>query len=269
MGSCEFIPSVVRALVAEEAGAATGQARFVGSSSGIAFTPRGLMMRAMNRLLPLLLLVSLTAPLWSEPKPAPPHKTWEKTIAAFEAEDKQTPPPKGAVLFIGASGITRWKTLKEDFPKYTVINRGFGGSQVDDAVYYADRIVIPYQPKTIVFQSGGNDLNAGKSPEKVAKDFEAFVGKVRAALPDVRILFIESPPSTKRWDQRDKQQQYNKLVKQFLESGTNMVFIPLWDPFIGADGKPNDALYVEDHLHNNAEGYKIRARIVNEYLDRK
>ncbi len=236
---------------------------------GIAFSPETVMMPAMNRLLPILLLLWLTAPLRSEPKPAPPSTKWEKAMAAFEAEDKQTPPPKGAVLFIGASGITRWKTLKEDFPKYTVINRGFGGSQVEDATYYADRIVIPYQPKTIVFQSGGNDLNAGKSPEQVAKDFEAFVGKVRAALPEVRILFIESPPSTKRWDQREKQQQYNKLVKQFLESGKNMVFIPLWDPFIGPDGKPNDALYVEDHLHNNAEGYKIRARIVNEFLQKQ
>lgn len=227
------------------------------------------MMRAMNRLLPLLLLFSLTGPLWSEPKPPQTSKNWEKAIAAFEEADKTSPPPKGAVLFIGASGITRWKTLKEDFPKYTVINRGFGGSQVEDATYYVDRIVIPYQPKTIVFQSGGNDINSGKSPEQVAKNFEAFVGKVRAALPEVRILFIESGPSTSRWDQREKQQQYNKLVKQFLESGKNMVFIPMWDPFIGPDGKPNDALFVEDHLHHNAEGYKIRARIVNEYLERK
>jgi lysophospholipase L1-like esterase len=223
----------------------------------------------MNRLLPILLFLSLTAPLWSEPKSASPSTKWEKAMAAFAEEDKANPPPKGAVLFIGASGITRWKTLKEDFPKYTVINRGFGGSQVEDATYYADRIVIPYQPKTIVFQSGGNDINAGKGPEQVAKDFEAFVAKVRAALPEVRILFIESPPSTKRWDQREKQQQYNKLVKQFMEAGKNMVFIPMWDPFIGPDGKPNDALYVEDHLHNNAEGYKIRARIVNEYLEKK
>src|SRR3954470_4355497 len=171
----------------------------------------------MRHLLSLLAFIIFTAPLWSETKPANPSQKWEKAIAAFEEADKTSPPPQGAILFIGASGIARWKTLKEDFPEYTVINRGFGGSQIEDSTYYADRIVIPYQPKTIVFQAGGNDINAGKSPETVAKDFEAFVAKVRAVLPEVRILFIEQGPSTARWAQHEKQQQFNKLVKQFVE----------------------------------------------------
>lgn len=215
------------------------------------------------------MLVWLPAALWSEPKPAQPSKSWEKAIAAFEEADKTAPPPKDAVLFIGASGIARWKTLKEDFPGHTVINRGFGGSQIADSTYYADRIVIPYRPKTIVFQAGGNDINAGKSAEDVARDFEAFVAKVRDALPGVRIFFIGQGPSSARWEQRDKQQQLNKLVQEFISNGKNMVFIPMWDPFVGSDGKPNDSLFVEDKLHHNAEGYKIRARIVNEYLGGK
>ena len=175
----------------------------------------------------------------------------------------------GGIEFIGASGITRWKSLEQDFPGLPVFNRGFGGSQIEDAIFYADRIVIPYRPKLIVFQSGGNDINAGKSPERVARDFEAFVAKVRAALPDVRILFTEQAPSSKRWDQREKQQQLNKLVKDFVEHGKNLGFIPMWNEFIGSDGRPNDSLYVDDKLHNNAEGYKIRVRVVKPFLEGK
>jgi hypothetical protein len=225
----------------------------------------------MNKLMPLLFFAALTTPLWSETKPAVTHPSqkWEKNIVAFEEADKKSPPPQGGIEFIGASGIARWTTLKEDFAGMPVYNRGFGGSQIEDATYYADRIVIPYRPKAIVFQSGGNDLNAGKSPEKVAKDFEAFVAKVRAALPDVRILYIEQCASSKRWDQREKQQQLNKLVKDFIARDRNLVFIPMWNEFIGPDGKPNDALYVEDKLHNNAAGYKIRVRIVKGFLEGK
>ena len=222
----------------------------------------------MNKLSPLFLFVAFAPSLWSDdkPKPAHPSQKWEKAIAAFEAADKKSPPPQGGIVFTGASGITRWTTLKEDFPEFQVINRGFGGSQIEDAAYYADRIVIPYKPKAVVFQSGGNDINAGKSPERVAKDFEAFVAKVRAALPDVRILFIEQAPSSKRWEQREKLQQLNKLVKNFIAKDKNLVFIPMWNEFIGPDGKPNDSLYVEDKLHNNAAGYKIRTRVVKSYL---
>lgn len=206
--------------------------------------------------------------LWADDKakPAHPSQKWEKAIAAYEAADKTAPPPQGGIEFIGSSGIARWTTLKEDFAGLPVFNRGFGGSQIEDAIYFADRIVIPYKPKTIVFQSGGNDINAGKPPEQVARDFEAFVAKVRAALPEVRILFVEQCASTKRWEQREKQQQLNKLVKDFVAKDKNLGFIPMWNEFIGPDGRPNDALYVEDKLHNNAAGYKIRTRIVKEYL---
>lgn len=225
----------------------------------------------MNKLLPYFLFVAFTSPLWSDDKAAPAHPSqkWEKAIAAFEQADRKSPPPQGGIEFIGASGIARWTTLKEDFAGLPVYNRGFGGSQIEDATYFADRIVIPYKPKTIVFQSGGNDINAGKSPEQVAKDFESFVAKVRAALPDVRIIFIEQAPSSKRWEQREKQQQLNALVHAYIVKDKNLVFIPMWLEFLGSDGKPNDALYVEDKLHNNAAGYKIRTRIVKEILEGK
>ena len=225
----------------------------------------------MNKLLPYFLIVAFTSPLWSDDKAAPAHPSqkWEKAIAAFEQADRKSPPPQGGIEFIGASGIARWTTLKEDFAGLPVYNRGFGGSQIKDATYFTDRIVIPYKPKTIVFQSGGNDINAGKSPEQVAKDFESFVAKVRAALPDVRIIFIEQAPSSKRWEQREKQQQLNALVHAYITKDKNLVFIPMWLEFLGSDGKPNDALYVEDKLHNNAAGYKIRTRIVKEILEGK
>jgi lysophospholipase L1-like esterase len=209
--------------------------------------------------------------LHAETKPTftHPSQKWEKAIFAFEESDKKSPPPTNAILFIGASGIARWKSLTEDFADKTVINRGFGGSQLEDAVYYADRIVIPYKPKMIVLQSGGNDINAGKSPEQVAKDFEAFVAKVRAALPDVRIAYLGQSPSTSRWAQAEKQKQMNKLITDIIAKGQNMVFIDIWKEFLGSDGKPNDALFVEDKLHHNAEGYKIRTRIVKPFLEGK
>ena len=37
---------------------------------------------------------------------------WEKDIAAFERRDRDKPPPKNAVLFVGSSSIRLW-----DLPK--------------------------------------------------------------------------------------------------------------------------------------------------------
>ena len=192
---------------------------------------------------------------------------FEKEIVAYEAADKSDPPPQGAIVFTGASGIRLWKTLAQDFPGLTVINRGFGGSQLSDSTYFAERIVIPYHPKTVVIQAGGNDINAGKTPEQVLADFQAWVVKVRAALPDVRLVYLGQGPSPARWTQRDKQQRANQLIRDYIAAGNNMAFVDIWAPCIGPDGEPRPELYVADKLHPSAEQYQIRAKLIRPALE--
>ena len=61
---------------------------------------------------------------------------WAKSIAAFDEQDKTSPPPKDAVLFVGSSSIRLWDTAQA-FPDLPTINRGFGGSQMSDAARHA------------------------------------------------------------------------------------------------------------------------------------
>ncbi|MEY4201174.1 MAG: hypothetical protein RLZZ265_2914, partial [Verrucomicrobiota bacterium] len=75
-------------------------------------------------------------PLTLTAAPSADPARFEKTIAAYEAEDKITPPPKDAMLFYGASNIRLWKSLPQRFGKQKVINRGFGGSELFDSVNY-------------------------------------------------------------------------------------------------------------------------------------
>src|SRR5712691_8582720 len=105
--------------------------------------------------------------VWADP---PRESQWEKTIAAFEEADRKQPPPKQGALFVGSSSIRMWK-LKESFPDLPVINRGFGGSHIADSVQFAERIVIPHEPRVVVFYAGDNDLNSGKTVERVEADF--------------------------------------------------------------------------------------------------
>jgi lysophospholipase L1-like esterase len=192
---------------------------------------------------------------------------WEPAIRAFEAADRKSPPPSGAVLFVGSSSIRLWKTLPADFPQYRVIDRGFGGSQIADCTAFADRIVIPYQPAAIILHAGSNDLAAGKSPERVFADYKAFIAKVRGALPETPIAFLAINPTPARWSQAAKQQEANRLIRDYVAGKKGLAFIDLWDALLGPDGRPRDDLHIRDHLHPNAAGYKIRTRLVTAYLE--
>lgn len=191
---------------------------------------------------------------------------FEKEIKAFEEADRKAPPPQGAVLFVGDSAVRMWKTVAQDFPEYKVINRGFGGSELADSVYYADRIVIPYHPRLIVLKAGGNDLSGGKTPERIAADFKLFVQAVRSKLPDVRIAYQSTNPNVARWKQKEARLQTNALIKAIVAEGTNLDFIEVWTPFLDAQGNPRPELLLKDGMHWNADGYKVLAEIVRPHL---
>ena len=179
--------------------------------------------KACGWLVVLLLFVSERAAWCAETNHD--FANWEKEIAAFEQMDRTNPPPKDAVLFTGASTIRRWKTLAQNFPGQRVINRGFGGSEILDATHFADRIIFPYAPRMIFLRSGGNDLWRGKSPERVFADFQEFVAKVRAKLPETEIIFISASPSPSRWAQHEKEQALTALVQQFVRGKPHLKYV--------------------------------------------
>ena len=190
---------------------------------------------------------------------------WEKEISAFEAKDKTNPPPKGAILFVGSSSIRKWTTLAQDFPGKQIINRGFGGSEIADSVEFADRIIIPYAPRTMVFYAGDNDLAAGKSPETVFADFQALLKKIHDKLPETRVIFISIKPCPLRWRLRDKVREVNQKIAAIKDD--KLIFVDVYPAMIGPDGKPKPDLFLKDGLHPSAKCYQLWAKLIAPHLE--
>jgi len=199
-------------------------------------------------------------------KSAPYNLQFENEIRTFEQQDLKNPPIKGGIVFVGSSSIRMWKTLKEDFPKKNVLNRGFGGSQIIDSVHYATRIVNKYKPKKVVFFAGINDLNLGKKAENVLADFRTFVDIVHTALPKTPIAFIAITPSPARFGNIKEIKKANSLIRSFCRNAKNMVYIDTFNKYLTAKGGPRPELFNVDQLHMNPEGYKIWAKAVNPFV---
>lgn len=191
---------------------------------------------------------------------------FEKDIQAFEQHDRESPPPRGAILFVGDSTFTKWKTMQEDLSGYTVINRGFGGSQMADLLRYVDRIVLPYAPRMIVVQEGGNDIHGGRSPAELLADVQAFVAKVRAVRPEVPIILGSMTPNPARWSEVETRKQANQMLKDYAATQQNVTYVNFFDAWLGPDGMPRPELFIEDRLHPSALGYKMRVDILRPIL---
>ncbi|MEO6927987.1 MAG: SGNH/GDSL hydrolase family protein [Casimicrobiaceae bacterium] len=201
------------------------------------------------------------------PSSADAPSPWDARFAAFAAADRAAPPPAGAVLFVGSSSIRMWSGLETQFgERQIVLNRGFGGSQLSDCVKYLQRLVIRYQPRTVLVYAGDNDLAAGSTPEQVLARFTAFVQGVHRALPDTRIDFISIKPSPLRAALTPAIRAANGLIRDYVATQPDLVYIDVYTPMLDAAGNPRRELFRDDSLHLNSDGYALWKKVITPYV---
>ena len=220
-----------------------------------------------RRIAPLLLVLAGCSPARPATQAADPGPTaWEADVQRFEAADRAAPPAPGGVVFAGSSSIRLWPSLESAFPGVRALNRGFGGTEMEDLLHYADRLVIAYRPRLVFVYEGDNDLNAGDSPEEVAAEYRQLVRRIHAALPETRVGFISIKPSPSRWHLADRVRRANELVRRFTESDPRLFYVDVFTPMLGPDGTPRPELYVADRLHMTDAGYAIWREAVAPHL---
>ena len=232
---------------------------------------------AFTALLVLLAACAGSPPTTSAAIPAAPAKTapripeqvsnavWETDMQRFAVEDARSPPPRGGVVFTGSSSIRLWDSLAQDFPGVPVINRGFGGSELRDSTWFADRTIVPYAPRRIVIYAGDNDLSAGRTPQQLRADFIAFVERVRRDLPKAKIAYISTKPSPSRAQLLPVQREANTLIAAEAHR-LGVDYIDIFTPMLDATGQPDESLFIEDRLHMNRAGYVVWQRAIAPYV---
>ena len=216
----------------------------------------------------LLILLCGCVVSFAQDKPAEdPAGRWEETIRQFEQWDRKNTFPSDAVLFVGSSSILMWPT-RECFDGLDVINRGFGGSQISEVNYFAERIVLCYEPKVIVFYAGDNDVAAGKNARRVFDDYKKFVKLVHDEMAETRIIYVGIKPSGSRWSLWPVMNEANMMIKDFSARNGRLFYFDSATPLLDGDGKPNPAFFLKDQLHLNDKGYEVWTKrirpIINE-----
>jgi lysophospholipase L1-like esterase len=215
--------------------------------------------RLIAGLLSLFVVAAAVGDAWAAER-------WEQEFAAFEAQDRGSPPPQQGLVFVGSSSIRLWD-LAGSFPNQPVVNRGFGGSRMNDAVRALPRLVYPLRPRALVVYSGDNDLASGASPEIVAQDFAQLSERMRKALPETVIFCLGVKPSPARREYLTAQRATNRLLAAHCaKEPKRLRFLDVEPLMLNAAGEPDPALFVDDQLHMNAQGYARWTELVQSAL---
>jgi lysophospholipase L1-like esterase len=156
--------------------------------------------------------------------------------------------------------------LKQSFPDRVTINHGFGGSELEDSLHFADRIIIPHAPKIVFLYAGDNDINKGKTAERVVDDYQKFVKKLHRSLPKTRIVFLPIKPSLSRWEKWPEMKKANLSIQTLAKKNPLLDYLDTATPMMGKNGKPMPDLFKNDGLHLNDKGYLIWNKVLKEWL---
>lgn len=192
----------------------------------------------------------------------------ESSIKNYEAKDAEKMPAPGGIVFAGSSSFTKWQSAAEDLAPLPIINRGFGGSTIPEVIYYADRTILKYNPKTVVIYCE-NDMfgSKKKTPEQVRDAYVALTKTIREKQPDVLMYGISLKPSPSRWERRAEVEKANKLIRDFIKSDKNHQYIDVW-PVMLKNGRPDGSIFLSDSLHMNEEGYRRWIKVLKPILEK-
>lgn len=121
-------------------------------------------------------LQDLSAWLFTQLKKNAPEKPeifkWEQDIKQLEAKDKKEEGNDQTVLFIGSSYIRLWEQLPSQMKPLQTINRGFGGSKLQEVAYYLERLLAAHPQLKGLFLYVGNDIVGNRSDKTPLQDLE-------------------------------------------------------------------------------------------------
>jgi lysophospholipase L1-like esterase len=214
----------------------------------------------------------------------PDLRRYEKNILEYEKQ----PVEKGRILFCGSSGFTRWsarygnRPLEEDIRmkdgSVAAVNHGFGGSTIEEGLYYYDRAVRPWEPRAIVLRFFPNDLAAGYTPLEIVTLLAQFCNWARADFPGVKLYICDAMPHKRTANNgtwRRFANQFNKLVREYCDANADCTCVgqSCWpgfyhDPADAGDyTKIRTDIWVEDEVHLTQEGYDMYRDLFLDALD--
>ena len=122
-----------------------------------------------------------------------------------------------SIIFYGSSSFAAWNNdIPNDFKGLPVFGHGFGGSTFPELIYYKERLVTKYNPKTILLYCENDLVNPPlKTPEEAYVDACYLINDLHSLLPNTKIFILPLKHSPARRSLVQKYEKLNNYIQFF------------------------------------------------------
>ncbi|MBN2663081.1 MAG: hypothetical protein JXR68_05480 [Bacteroidales bacterium] len=193
---------------------------------------------------------------------------YKNQFKKFDIEDQKSFPEDDLNLFVGSSTFRRWTNLQEDFLPKKTLNRGFGGSTMEQLLMFNEQLITKYKFKKIFIYEGDNDV--GRKPEKIPiilEQFKKLVAIIHEHQPEAQINYLSIKCSPFREKNCENYKNSNIVFKNYCETEKYLNFIDITKALTDENGEIIREFFNEkDGIHPSEKGYKILAKILMPHL---
>jgi acyl-CoA thioesterase I len=157
--------------------------------------------------------------------------------------------------------------LKKKHPdcRPTIVNRGIPGDTAEGGLYRLRDDVLDLDPDLVFIQFALNDAFTGVNPEVFKNTIAAMISQIRTDT-DAEILLVTSVPIMHGEEDFMAEKFYSRLIALSDEEKIPIALVhQYWKKKI-AGGVDFRSLIQSDLVHPNAEGYRLMAEAIMEWL---
>ncbi|MBW4360139.1 SGNH/GDSL hydrolase family protein [Flavobacterium taihuense] len=182
-------------------------------------------------------------------------------------------PPLGeqGIIFFGDSITEGWKKISpEFFIAKSYINRGINGQTTSQMLLRFRPDVIELKPKIVVILAGGNDIAGNTGPTTL----ETIIGNLismceLAKANDIVVILCSILPANdfpwkRGMEPADKIEALNELILKYARAN-DIAYVDYFSVMVD-ERKGLKAIYSQDGVHPNKEGYRVMEPIVERII---
>jgi len=184
------------------------------------------------------------------------------------AQSAAASPEYGGIVFTGSSIFQFWTHLTEQMAPLPVLNRSIAGTVTQDMLDRIGQLVLPYQPRIVVFYCGSNDISSGEDAAAIIERTKRYIQILRQKSPNTFFFYTsihKAPEKRTRWQVVEA---VNSEMERFSREASNVGYIDLNPVLFDSGHNVRQNLFLSDGLHfrPDSTAYPEFAQIVKPIL---